>query len=68
MERTGTGSVVGQGIAGHHGVAARVLGTLAEAGVRVRVISQGAIKVNIGLVIQEVDLHKAVNALHAHFF
>jgi len=60
--------VVGQGIASHHGVAAQVLGTLADAGVRVRVISQGAIKVNIGLVIQEVDLRKAVNALHAHFF
>ena len=60
--------VVGQGIAHTHGVAARVLGTLAEAGVHVRVISQGAIKVNIGLVIQQVDLQKAVTALHSHFF
>jgi aspartokinase len=32
------------------------------------VISQGAIKVNIGLVIQQVDLKKAVTALHSHFF
>ena len=60
--------VVGQGIAHTHGIAARVLGTLADAGVHVRVISQGAIKVNIGLVIQRVDLHEAVNALHSHFF
>jgi aspartokinase len=45
-----------------------VLGTLAEAGVHVRVISQGAIKVNIGLVIQQADLKKAVTALHSHFF
>ena len=60
--------VVGQGIAHTHGIAARVLGTLAEEGVHVRVISQGAIKVNIGLVIQQVDLHEAVNALHSHFF
>ena len=60
--------VVGQGIAHTHGIAARVLGTLAEAGVHVRVISQGAIKVNIGLVILQVDLHKAVTALHSHFF
>ena len=49
-------------------IAAQVLGTLAEAGVHVRVISQGAIKVNIGLVIQQVDLDEAVNRLHAHFF
>ena len=60
--------VVGQGIAHTRGVAAQVLGTLAEAEVHVRVISQGAIKVNIGLVIQQVDLQKAVTALHAHFF
>ena len=60
--------VVGQGIAHTHGIAAQVLGTLAEAGVHVRVISQGAIKVNIGLVIQQVDLHEAVNRLHSHFF
>jgi aspartate kinase len=60
--------VVGSGIAKTHGIAAQVLGVLAEEGVHVRVISQGAIKVNIGLVIQQVDLGKAVNALHAHFF
>ena len=60
--------VVGQGIARAHGIAARVLSTLAEAGVHVRVISQGAIKVNIGLVILQKDLQKAVRALHAHFF
>jgi aspartate kinase len=60
--------VVGQGIAQTHGIAAQVLGTLADEGVHVRVISQGAIKVNIGLVIQQVDVRKAVNALHSHFF
>jgi aspartokinase len=32
------------------------------------VISQGAIKVNIGLVIQQSDVQKAVAALHSHFF
>ncbi len=60
--------VVGQGIANKPGVAASVFTTLAEAGVRVRVISQGAIKVNIGLVVAEADLEKAVRALHARFF
>ena len=60
--------VVGQGIAHTPGIAAQVLGALAEAGVHVRVISQGAIKVNIGLVIRQADLQKAVAALHARFF
>jgi len=60
--------VVGQGIATTPGIAAQVLQTLAEAGVRVRVISQGAIKVNIGLVIREKHLDQAVRTLHARFF
>ncbi|MCB9888183.1 MAG: aspartate kinase [Planctomycetes bacterium] len=60
--------VVGQGIAAEPGVAAQVLGTLAEHRVRVRVISQGAIKVNIALVIDQADLARAVNALHRRFF
>jgi aspartate kinase len=45
-----------------------VLSTLAEIKVKVRVISQGAIKVNIGLVIDQADLQRAVSALHARFF
>lgn len=60
--------VVGRGIATTPGVAARVFGSLAEAGVRVRVISQGAIKVNIGLVVREEELELAVQTLHAEFF
>ena len=60
--------VVGQGMAKQLGIPAQVLGTLADVGVRVRVISQGAIKVNIGLVIDQSDLTKAVRALHARFF
>jgi aspartokinase len=34
----------------------------------VRVISQGAIKVNVALVIAEEDLKRAVSALHRRFF
>ncbi|MEE9126951.1 MAG: aspartate kinase [Planctomycetota bacterium] len=60
--------VVGQGIATTQGTAAKVLQTLAEADVRVRVISQGAIKLNIGLVIRQQDLKQSVSALHARFF
>ena len=60
--------VVGQGIAHEKGVAARVLTTIAESGVRVRVISQGAVKVNVATVIGEADLECAVKALHEAFF
>lgn len=60
--------VVGQGIAEYRGFAAKVLGTLAEADVRVRVISQGAIKVNLALVVHERDLVTAVTELHKRFF
>ena len=60
--------VVGQGISHLSGFAANVLGTLAEEDIRVRSISQGAIKVALGMVINNGDLNKAVNALHNRFF
>lgn len=60
--------VVGHGIARTPGVSAQVFSALAEVGVRVRVISQGAIKVNIALVVAGGDLERAVAALHGQFF
>ncbi len=60
--------VVGHGILLQTGVAASVFVTLAEVGVRVRAISQGAVKVNIALVVPEADLSRAVVALHERFF
>lgn len=60
--------VIGHGIATAPDVAARVFTTLAEAGVRVRVISQGAIKVNIAVIVAEEDMQRAVVALHERFF
>lgn len=60
--------VVGAGIARSTHVAAQMLGTLADAGIRVRAISQGAIKVNIAVVVGEADTDHAVRLLHARFF
>jgi aspartate kinase len=60
--------VVGQGIARAVGVPGQVFSALADAGVRVRVISQGAIKVNIAMVVADADAPRAVRALHARFF
>ena len=60
--------VVGAGIARSSHVAAQMLTTLADAGLRVRAISQGAIKVNIAVVLAEADADEAVRKLHARFF
>jgi aspartate kinase len=60
--------VVGQGMAEMPGVAALVLGALAEAGVRVRAISQGAVKINLALVVSDTDMQQAVQVLHGRFF
>lgn len=60
--------VVGQGIGRTPGVPGQVFTALADAKVRVRVISQGAIKVNIAMVVANADAHTAVRALHVRFF
>lgn len=60
--------VVGRGIAERVDVPGIVFGTLARAGVRVRVISQGAIKVNLAMILAEQELERAIRALHAELF
>lgn len=35
---------------------------------QVLMLSQGASKVNVGLVVSETDMEPAVQALHKHFF
>jgi aspartokinase/homoserine dehydrogenase 1 len=61
-------AVVGDGMAGVHGVAARVFGTLANAGVNVRAIAQGASERNISVVIDGRDTARALRAVHAGFY
>jgi len=60
--------LVGEDIHGKPGIAASVFNTVAEAGVNVRMISQGASEINISFVISEADVAKAVHHLHEHFF
>jgi len=60
--------LVGEDIHGKPGIAASVFNTVAEAGVNVRMISQGASEINISFVISEADVPKAVRHLHEHFF
>src|SRR6266496_365758 len=60
--------LVGEDIHGRPGIAASVFNTIAEAGVNIRMISQGASEINISFVVQESDVPKAVRHLHAQFF
>jgi aspartate kinase len=60
--------LVGEDIHGKPGIAASVFNTIAAAEVNIRMISQGASELNISFVIQESDVPKAVQALHAQFF
>ena len=61
-------SVVGENLRGLQGIAARVFGSVAAAGVNVRMISQGASEINIAFVIQDADVPAAVRALHRDLF
>jgi len=60
--------LVGEDIHGKPGIAASVFNIIANAGVNIRMISQGASEINISFVVQESDVPQAVRHLHAHFF
>jgi len=61
-------SVVGENLRGRQGIAASVFGSVAAAGVNVRMISQGASEINISFVIHEEDVPAAVRRLHSDLF
>jgi aspartate kinase len=60
--------VVGEGLRSTPGIAGDVFQALKEAPVNVLMISQGASKINIALVVDDADCQKAVQALHKKFF
>ncbi|MDE2306270.1 MAG: bifunctional aspartate kinase/homoserine dehydrogenase I [Gammaproteobacteria bacterium] len=61
-------AVVGDGMAGAHGVAARVFASLARAGINVRAIAQGASERNISVVVEGKSAARALRAVHAGFY
>jgi len=61
-------AVVGDGMAGTPGAAAKVFSALSKAAVNVRAIAQGASERNISVVIEERDATKALRAVHASFY
>jgi bifunctional aspartokinase / homoserine dehydrogenase 1 len=61
-------AVVGEGMRGMPGVAAKLFGALGRAGVNVRAIAQGASERNISAVIPSDDADRALRAVHASFY
>jgi aspartokinase/homoserine dehydrogenase 1 len=61
-------AVVGDGMAGAHGVAANVFNSLGDAAINVRAIAQGASERNISLVVEGKYAAKALRAVHAAFY
>jgi bifunctional aspartokinase / homoserine dehydrogenase 1 len=61
-------AVVGDGMAGVHGVAAKVFNSLGDAAISVRAIAQGASERNISVVVDGKGAAKALRAVHAAFY
>ncbi|MET0988752.1 MAG: bifunctional aspartate kinase/homoserine dehydrogenase I, partial [Steroidobacteraceae bacterium] len=61
-------AVVGDGMAGAHGVAAKVFSALGTAAVNVRAIAQGASERNISVVIDGKQASRALRSVHSSFY
>ncbi len=61
-------AVVGDGMAGIPGIAARFLGTLGSAGINVRAIAQGSSERNISVIIDGEDETRALRTAHSGFY
>jgi aspartate kinase len=60
-------AVVGSGMRGIKGVAAKVFGAVAKQGVNVIMIAQGSSELNLAFVVNDRDCEQAVRALHSEF-
>ncbi len=60
-------AIVGEGMRGTKGIAARTFSAVAEAGVNVLTIAQGSSELNISFAVLEEDMRKAVEAVHRAF-
>ncbi len=60
-------AVVGSGMKGTPGVAARIFGAVAKSGVNVRMVAQGSSEYNVSFVVSEDQGPDAVRAIHEEF-
>lgn len=61
-------AVVGDGMAGVPGIAARFFGTLGRAGINIGAIAQGSSERNISAVVDSSDATRALRAAHSGFY
>ncbi len=61
-------AVVGDGMAGTPGIAAKFFGNLGRAGINVRAIAQGSSERNISAVVDTEDATRALRAVHSGFY
>ena len=61
-------AVVGDGMEGNPGVAARFFGTLGRAGINIRAIAQGSSERNISAVVDSEEATRALRAAHSGFY
>jgi aspartate kinase len=60
-------AVVGSGMRGIKGVAAKIFGAVAKYGINVIMIAQGSSELNLAFVVNDSDCEQAVRALHDEF-
>ncbi len=60
-------AIVGEGMRGMKGVAAKLFTAVAEADVNILAISQGSSELNISFAVQEEDVKRVVSAVHEAF-
>jgi aspartate kinase len=60
-------AVVGSGMRGIKGVAAKVFSSVAKDNVNVIMIAQGSSELNLAFVVNDSDCEKAVKSLHSAF-
>ena len=61
-------AVVGDGMAGHPGIAAKFFSALGKARVNIRAIAQGSSERNISVVVSEPDTRRALRAAHSGLY
>ena len=57
-------AVVGEGLLGNHGIAAKVFGAVAQKGINIEMISAGASDIAYYFIVKERALESAINAIH----
>ena len=68
VDTRGGGRVLGSGVVVSENMVATNCHVLANTGVNVHMISQGASEINISVVVDEADVPRAVKALHGELF